>query len=279
VRRLLAAIDRLNVWRLWRQAGQGPVPRHLVLVIDCKTPGRPRSRPPRPRRRRARRSDRHRNARPGDESTGDQCADAERVEDLLVWSERAAIPIVSLFLLSADSLKRLGPAELPVLISGLERHVKWLAEVSGRCGWQLRAIGRLELVPGELRRALVDASHETPATGRMLVQLAIGYGGREEIVEALKHWAARLEVTARPTLSEGLERLDPSDLTPYLYTGDAPVPDLILRAGNEANLSGSVLWHCVHSNPCFLDVIWPEFQEIDFLRALRTFQARELHIA
>jgi short-chain Z-isoprenyl diphosphate synthase len=196
-----------------------------------------------------------------------------------MWSQRAAIPVVSLFVLSADSLRRLAPAQLPTVISNVEHHVKRLAEMSARFGWQLRAIGRLELLPSELRGTLVDASNETPATGRMLVQLAIGYGGREEIVEALKRWAAPLEVTARPTLSEALERLDPGDLTPYLYTGNAPAPDLILRTSNEANLSGSILWHCVHSNPCFLDVIWPEFQEIDFLRALRTFQARAHHIA
>jgi short-chain Z-isoprenyl diphosphate synthase len=252
------------------------VPRHLALVIDGKTPSRTRSRPPRPRRRRPRTSVRRRSARAGDESPGDQFSDVERVKDVLAWSQRAAIPIVSLFVLSADSLKRLGPAELPAMISVVQSHVKWLADVSATSGWRLRAIGRLELVPSELRRTLVDASNETPDTGRMLVQLAIGYGGREEIVEALKRWAARLEVDARPSLSEGLERLD---LTPYLYTGDAPAPDLILRTSTEANVSGSVLWHCVHSNPCFLDVVWPEFQEVDFLRALRTFQAREQHIA
>ncbi|MBO0705212.1 MAG: undecaprenyl diphosphate synthase family protein, partial [Candidatus Dormibacteraeota bacterium] len=212
--------------------------------------------------------------RAGGRVDGDHAGGAGGVEEVLIWSQRAGIPAVSLFLLSADSLRRCWPADLPRLISAVRHHVWWLADLSATFGWQLRAIGRLELVPSELRTALVDAAAETPGGGGMLVQLALGYGGREEIVEALKRWAARHEDPKAPTLSEGLERLDPADLTPYLYTGDAPAPDLILRATDGADLPGSVLWHCIHSDLCFLDVCWPGFHETDFLRALRTFQAR-----
>lgn len=274
VSRLLAPLSLLSAWRLWGEVRQRSMPRHLAVIVDGNPPSRPRSRRPRPARRRPLKTGRLRGSRKGGCAEGDHAGDAEGLESVLVWSERAGIPAVSLFLLSADRLTRCWPADLPRLISLVRRHVWCLADLSATSGWQLRAIGRLELVPSELRTALVDAAAETPGGGGMLVQLAIGYGGREEIVEALKRWAARNEDPTAPTLSEGLERLDPADVAPYLYTGDAPAPDLVLRASEGADLPGSVLWHCIHSDLCFLDVFWPEFQETDFLRAVRTFQAR-----
>lgn len=272
--RLLAAVYRLTAWRLWAHVRQRPVPRHLAVIVDGSRPREPHARGRLPPRRRPRRAGRSRGDEAGDGGDSDRAGDVEGVENVLVWCQRAGIPTVSLFVLSADSLKRCWPADLPRLISAVRHQVRCLADLSATFGWQLRAIGRLELVPGELRAALVDVAAETSAGGGMLVQLALGYGGREEIVEALKRWAAQHEVPTAPTLSEGLERLDPADLTPYLYTGDAPAPDLILRASDGADLPGSLLWHCIYSDLCFLDVFWPGFRETDFLRALRTFQAR-----
>ena len=107
----------------------------------------------------------------------------------------------------------------------------------------------------------------------MTVQFAVGYGGREEIVDALQRWAADKGVSGQP-VEAALTRLQPDDLNPHLYGADLPDPELILRTSGEVRLSGFLLWQSVYSEYYFTDVLWPEFREIDFLRALRNFQGR-----
>ena len=112
------------------------------------------------------------------------------------------------------------------------------------------------------------------ANTELTVQFALGYGGREEIVDALRRWAGAAGVSGRP-VEEALDSLQPEALTPFLYSGDLPDPDLILRTSGELRLSGFLLWQSVYSEFYFTDVLWPEFREIDFLRALRSYQARK----
>jgi short-chain Z-isoprenyl diphosphate synthase len=114
---------------------------------------------------------------------------------------------------------------------------------------------------------------ETRGNTGLTVQFAIGYGGREEVVDALKRWARDIGVSGR-TVDEALTELHPDDLNPHLYGADLPDPDLILRTSGEVRLSGFLLWQSVYSEFYFTDVLWPEFREIDFLRALRSYQGR-----
>jgi short-chain Z-isoprenyl diphosphate synthase len=141
-----------------------------------------------------------------------------------------------------------------------------------RRGWRLRGIGRRDLLPLELQRTLTRIEAETAGNSRLTVQFALGYGGREEIVDALRRWAAT-EVSGL-AVEEALAALQPEALTPFLYGGDLPDPDLILRTSGELRLSGFLLWQSVYSEFYFTDVLWPDFREIDFLRALRSYQAR-----
>ena len=117
------------------------------------------------------------------------------------------------------------------------------------------------------------AERETEVNTGMTVQFAVGYGGREEIVDALQRWAADKGVSGQP-VEAALTRLQPDDLNPHLYGADLPDPELILRTSGEVRLSGFLLWQSVYSEYYFTDVLWPEFREIDFLRALRNFQGR-----
>ncbi len=250
---MLAPLYWLYAWWLWSKIRIGPVPRHLALVIDGN-------------RRFAERS-KLRSVREG------YAAGAKRVDDVLEWSARAGIQAVTLWAMSVDNLKR--PTEqLDALSSVIERKLNELLPVAKERGWRLRGIGRRELLPASLRAALEHVEGETRTNRALTVQFAVGYGGREEIVDALKRWAQHAAV-ARLPVEEALARLTPEQLKSHLYAGDVPDPDLILRTSGEVRLSGFLLWQSVYSEFYFTDVLWPEFREVDFLRAIRDFQGRQ----
>lgn len=249
---LVAPLYWLYTRWLWRKVRAGPVPRHLALVIDGN-------------RRFAERS--------GASVREGYAAGARRVDDVLDWSARAGVHAVTLWAMSVDNLNR--PTEqLEALASVIEAKLHDLVPVARVRGWRLRGIGRRELLPPSLREALDRVERETRGSRAMTVQFAVGYGGREEVVDALQRWARDAAVAGLP-VEEALARLTPEDLRSYLYAGDVPDPDLILRTSGEVRLSGFLLWQSVYSEFYFTDVLWPEFREIDFLRALRDFQGRQ----
>src|SRR5207245_2352269 len=113
------------------------------------------------------------------------------------WSDRAGVRATTLWALSVDNLQR-PPEQLEALTGVIERTIRELLPLARRRGWRLRAIGRVELLPASLRGALAEAERDTAAHRRLLVQFAIGYGGREEILDALRRWAASPEMRGRP---------------------------------------------------------------------------------
>jgi short-chain Z-isoprenyl diphosphate synthase len=105
------------------------------------------------------------------------------------------------------------------------------------------------------------------------VNLAVGYGGRREIADAVRSLLA--EHAERGTsLDELVEVLDVDSIAEHLYTRGQPDPDLIIRTSGEQRLSGFLLWQTAHAEFHFTDVYWPEFRRVDFLRALRDYAAR-----
>jgi short-chain Z-isoprenyl diphosphate synthase len=163
--------------------------------------------------------------------------------------------------------------ELPPSSAGTASwRVRALLPIARLRGWQIRAIDRPALLPASLRRILDEAEAETAAARRLVVQFAIGYGGREEILDALRRWADEPAVRDQ-NAGAALRTLTAADLARHLYAADLADPDLILGTSGEIRLSGFLLWQSVHAE-FFTDVLWPEFREIDFLRALRDYQRR-----
>jgi short-chain Z-isoprenyl diphosphate synthase len=199
-------------------------------------------------------------------------AGARRVRDVLVWSERAGVQAVTLWAMSIDNLGR-PEVQIEAMSGVIADELDAVVPSAIRRGWRLRGIGRRDLLPVALQETLTRIEGKTAANSRLTVQFALGYGGREEIVDALRRWAATDDVSGRP-VEEALGSLQPEALTAFLYGGDLPDPDLILRTSGELRLSGFLLWQSVYSEFYFTDVLWPDFREIDFLRALRSYQAR-----
>ncbi|WP_448617013.1 isoprenyl transferase [Modestobacter sp. URMC 112] len=195
---------------------------------------------------------------------------ADKIVDLLRWCDEARVEVVTLFLLSTDNLQRPEP-ELTPLLRIIEGVACDLA-LPGR-NWQLRAVGALELLPAETVAVLKEAEEDTRDRPGASVNLAVGYGGRREIADAVRSLLAE-HAERGTTLPELVEVLDVEHIAEHLYTRGQPDPDLVIRTSGEQRMSGFLLWQTAHSEFYFTDVYWPDFRRVDFLRALRDYAAR-----
>ncbi|HEY4656931.1 MAG TPA: polyprenyl diphosphate synthase, partial [Candidatus Bathyarchaeia archaeon] len=136
---------------------------------------------------------------------------------------------------------------------------------------RVKTLGRIDLLPESLRDTLVQLENETQKYDGHFLNVAIAYTGRAEIVDATKKI---VEDFGQGQLS--LKQIDEDLFHKYLYTAHLPNPnpDLVIRTSGEERLSGFLLWQSAYSELVFVDVYWPEFRRIDFLRAIRLYQMR-----
>ena len=120
---------------------------------------------------------------------------------------------------------------------------------------------------------LREAERATANCDALMLTIAIAYGGREEIADAVRD-LVRDKIRHGADLEAILEEITPSAIDNYLYTVGLPELDLIIRTSGEIRLSGFLLWQSAHSEFYFSEADWPEFRRIDFLRAIRSFQQR-----
>ena len=194
---------------------------------------------------------------------------ADHIHELIGWCSQAGVEVVTLWLLSTDNLTR-EPAELGPLLAIIENTVREIATA----GWRVRIVGALDLLPAETARALKDTGEETASRAGLLVNVAIGYGGRREIADAVRS-LLHDHATKGTTIEELAEILDVEHIADHLYTAGLPDPDLVIRTSGEQRLGGFLLWQSVHSEFYFCDAFWPAFRRVDFLRALRSYAARQ----
>ena len=197
-------------------------------------------------------------------------AGAQKIFDFLGWCDEIGIKVVTLYLLSTDNLKNRHPNELNDLLSII---VELAEEMSTRQQWKLRVMGDRELLPHEVAVRLDSATQATLKLKKTEVNLAVGYGGRKEITDAIR--AILLKHADQGSSVEQIaELLDPELISQHLYTGGQPDPDLIIRTSGEQRLSGFLLWQSASSELYFEEELWPDFRKVDFLRALRAFEKR-----
>jgi len=196
-------------------------------------------------------------------------AGADNIEPFLQWCEDLGIEVVTLWLLSTDNLNR-PPHELARLLEIIEDVVEELAE-SGR--WRINPVGALDLLPDPTARTLKEAASATRDVQGLLVNVAVGYGGRREIADAVR---SLLQHHAREgtTIEELAQVLDVEHIAEHLYTKGQPDPELVIRTSGEQRLGGFLLWQSAHSEFYFCEAYWPDFRRVDFLRALRAYAER-----
>ena len=196
---------------------------------------------------------------------------ADKIADFLGWCDEAGVGVVTIFMLSTDNLSRAEP-ELVPLLRIIEDVVTDLSAVDKR--WHLRAMGALELLPAETVAVLKQAEELTRDRSGATVNLAVGYGGRREIADAVRSLLAE-HAERGTTLDELVEALEVEHIAEHLYTRGQPDPDLLIRTSGEQRLGGFLLWQSAQSEFYFCDALWPDFRKVDFLRALRDFGARQ----
>ncbi|MGW3517859.1 isoprenyl transferase [Streptomyces hydrogenans] len=196
-------------------------------------------------------------------------AGADKIRELLGWCAETDVEVVTLWMLSTDNLNR-PEAQLVPLLGIIEDAVKALAS-DGR--WRVHHVGTMDLLPARTQTVLKEAEEATRGNAGILVNVAVGYGGRQEIADAVR--SLLLDHAERGTSFDELAETVSIDLiSEHLYTRGQPDPDLVIRTSGEQRLSGFMLWQSAHSEYYFCEVHWPAFRKVDFLRALRDYAAR-----
>jgi len=197
-------------------------------------------------------------------------AGAANIEPLLDWCEEVGVEVVTLWLLSTDNLNR-RPEELEPLLEIIEEAVLTLAE---QRRWRLHPVGALDLLPSGTTSVLKQAADSTRDVDGLLVNIAVGYGGRREIADAVRSLLAE-HAEKGTSLEELAQVIDVEHIADHLYTKGQPDPDLVIRTSGEQRLGGFLLWQSAKSEFYFCEAYWPDFRRVDFLRAIRAYAQRE----
>lgn len=240
--------------RLIRRLQPGPFPKHLGVVLDGN----------------------RRFAKAMGLSTSEgHRAGAKKVRELLRWCGEFKIPVVTLWAFSTQNASR-DPAEVDALMHLFAEQAQSMLhdEEFKSKDIRVKIIGRRDMLPDFLQKSLSQLETSTAHRQGMLVQLALAYGGREEIVDAAKGYLLDAEAQGL-TLRQAAEQMTEALFSKHMYGNDVPDPDFIIRTSGEVRLSGFLLWQSAFSEYYFLDVNWPGFRRVDFLRALRSFQLRQ----
>ena len=197
-------------------------------------------------------------------------AGAAKMREFLEWCDDTGISVVTLYLLSSDNLTNRDSAELAALV---EIIAKLADDLSRYRDWRLKHVGSTAGLPPALVTALADAEARTSEKTGMHVNLAVGYGGRKEITDAMRSIVAahHAEGGSLETLAD---LLTPDMIGAHLYTGGQPDPDLVIRTSGEQRLSDFMLWQSAHSEFYFVEALGPDLREVDFLRAVRDYSRR-----
>lgn len=206
----------------------------------------------------------------GEDTAHGHRAGAANIEPFLGWCEEVGVEVVTLWLLSTDNLNR-SPVELEPLLAIISDVVE---DLTSKGQWKIHPVGALDLLPEKLRLELKSAEEATAANDGLLVNIAVGYGGRREIADAVRSLLQEASLKGQ-SIDEVASSLDVEHIADHLYTKGQPDPDLVIRTSGEQRLGGFLLWQSAQSEFYFCEAYWPDFRRVDFLRAIRAYAARQ----
>ena len=232
----------LYEWRIVRDLDFSKTPHHVGVILDGNR--------------------RWAKANPNQGDPNGHKAGASKIIEFLGWCDDAEVRVVTLWLLSTDNFKR-SAAEIEELLQIIGDTVDELA-ATGR--WNIKAVGALDLLPEWLSQKL--NSLKPIRNDGVEVNVAISYGGRREIVDAVKSYLSDAEKSGH-SLNQAKANLSTDNISKFLYTAGQPDPELLIRTSGEQRLGGFMLWQSASSEFYFCEAYWPDFRRVDFLRALR----------
>ncbi|MFE0062661.1 polyprenyl diphosphate synthase [Streptomyces sp. NPDC059003] len=190
---------------------------------------------------------------------------AQRVGDLLGWCEERGVGHVTVWVLSLDNLRR-SREDVTALLEVITTGLRELADLGQ---WRIRPIGALDVLPSRWRDLLAGIEADTSGFEGLVVNVAIAYDGRQEIVDAVRALVSRVADGAAG------ESADEQGLARYMYTAGQPDLDLVIRTSGEQRLSGFMTWQAAYAEYYFASVCWPDFSRADFDRALLSYARRQ----
>ncbi len=197
-------------------------------------------------------------------------AGANKIGELVRWSAETEVEVITIYLLSTENLQRTRE-EVELLFDIISDVIDDLAADDQTC--KVRLVGHLDLLPPEVAKRMQDSAAATSERPGLTVNIAVGYGGRQEIVDAVKTLIDE-EVAAGTPADQLADAVTVDSISKHVYTKGQPDPDLVIRTSGEQRLSGFLLWQSAYSEIWFTDTYWPAFRKIDFMRALRDYSQR-----
>ncbi|MBU4535215.1 MAG: di-trans,poly-cis-decaprenylcistransferase [Euryarchaeota archaeon] len=193
------------------------------------------------------------------------------LERVLDWCVDLGIEIVTAYAFSTENFNR-SPDEVKGLMKLFQENFEAIAQNKKihQNEVQVKAVGKLELLPENVRKAIQIAEESTSSYKKRRVNIAIGYDGRLEIIDAIQKIAQKVKDG-----DLNIEDINEDMVNDNLYTAGLEDPNLIIRTSGEERLSGFLLWQSSYSELYFCDSLWPQLRKVDFLRALRSYQQRE----
>ena len=254
--RLLAPVYALYTRRLRERVRAQPLPHHVAVILDGNR--------------------RWANLVGLQEPGAGHRRGADKLDELVGWCAELGIRELTVWGLSGENLSRRPEAELNELLGILAQKLAALPErvAHGQAPPRIRVFGRIDALPEQLGETARHVQAQTVDNDGLVLNIALGYSGRDELVDAARKLVASLAAAAIPA-PEMAAHIDAAAIERHLYTADHSDPDLIVRTSGEMRLSGFLPWQSSHSEFYFTDVYWPAFRELDFLRAIRTYQQRE----
>ncbi len=242
---------RLYQRRLRREIDPARVPHHIAVIVDGNR--------------------RWAKQRLQERAAVGHRAGARKIPEFLGWCEQSGVAVVTLYLLSNDNLNGRERQELDDLFGIIAELAGQLADVEG---WRVKHVGTTEGLAPELVAALENAEQRTADRTGLHINLAVGYGGRSEITAAMCSVIAEHQA-AGGTIDTLAERLTPEMIGEHLWTRGQADPDLVIRTSGEQRLSDFMIWQSAHSEFYFVEALYPDLREVEFLRALRDYSTRQ----
>ncbi|MCL4328572.1 MAG: polyprenyl diphosphate synthase [Candidatus Thermoplasmatota archaeon] len=235
---------------VWEEVKSMPVPNHVAIITD---------------------GNRRYASLTGISANEGHLKGKEKLEDVLDWCREIGIKVVTVYGFSTENFRR-NPEEVQFLFDLLTDSLNELVDDKRVTENRIRVkvLGRIDSLPPDLRKAIALAEDRTKEYNDFRLNLAIGYGGRTEILDAVKQISEDVKAGK-------MESADISEATfrKYLYDGTIPDPDLVLRTSGEERVSNFLLWQSAYSELYFSEVNWPDLKKIDFLKAIHSYQTRK----
>jgi tritrans,polycis-undecaprenyl-diphosphate synthase [geranylgeranyl-diphosphate specific] len=195
----------------------------------------------------------------------------DKLKEVLEWCLDLDLKVLTVYAFSTENFNR-AKIEVKELMTLFERNFRILAEDKRVKKYKIRiqVFGQLEILPDDVKASINEVMERTKDHDRYFYNMAVAYGGRQEIVNAIQNIGRDVK--------DGKIQIDDIDETlvsSYLYTQDMPDPDLIIRTSGEERISNFLLWQMAYSELYFTDVFWPGLTKVEFLRAIRSYQLRK----